>query len=633
MRKLFFSPENSPSSSSISQFPTFSRQAGSSPSRLTYADSVMNRTLRMAEPIIMKWNPETTTVAAVTSLFYENHREAKELIQWVNNLQKAMGLVVMENTNQEKLVRAQNLMQIAMKRLQKEFYQILSMNRAHLDPESVSNLSSRASTRSSTSGYEDDGDDDIRAANQLIFSEVEGASRAAMADLKLIAECMISSGYGKDCVNVYKIIRKSIVDEGIYRLGVEKLNPSHIHKMQWEVLDVRIKSWLNALETAVRTLFDGERMLCDHVFARSDSIRESCFTEITRSGAMTLFGFPENVVKNSKKLPEKVFGALDMYTAISNHLPEIKSIFSFDSTTNIKTKAETSLITLSEYVKSALNDFELAILKDSSKTPAPGAGIHDITIDAMNYLSQLADHRSILTEIFPESPPPEHNLLPETYMGLTNPDDPPPSPISVKIAWLILSILCKLDTKSKLFKDASLSYLFLANNFQYVVVKVRHSNLRHMLGDKWLLLHEYKVKQFASSYERLGWGLVIESLPSDPSSLTSRDQVKETFRKFNRTFDEVCMKQSLYVITDSSLRDEIKKSLARKIFCSYRELYDTHGRTMGGDRNTAVLVRFTPDDVGHRLSELFSDRVEPGTTLPFASSSVGFGSPCSFERW
>ncbi|XP_073047128.1 exocyst complex component EXO70H1-like [Primulina eburnea] len=603
MRKLCSSLEESLSSSSsasISQFPTLSRPIGSSPSRLTFADSVMNRTLGMAEPIIMKWNPETTTVVAVTSLFYENRREAKELIQWVSNLQKAMRLVVMENTNPEKLVRAQNLMQIAMKRLQKEFYQILSMNRAHLDPESVSTRSSRASTSSCTSGYEDD---DITVVNQSI-SEVEDASRVAMADLRLIAECMISCGYGKECLKVYKIIRKSIVDEGIYRLGVEKLNPFQIHKMNWEALEIRIKSWLNALEIAVNTLFDGERTLCDHVFASSDSIRESCFTEVTRGGAMILFGFPENVTKNNRKLPEKVFRILDMFVAISNHLPEIESIFSFDSTENIKSKALASLTALREYVKTALNDFEYAIHKESSKTPAAGAGIHDLTIEAMNYLSLLADYRSILNEIFPESPPPEQNLLPDSYMGLIDPDDPPP-PISIKIAWLILAVLCRLDSKSKLFKDVSLSYLFLANNLQYVVVKVRTSNLRHMLGDEWLPLHENKVKQYASSYERLGWSHVIECLPSDPSSLTSCEQIKETFKKFNSTFDEVCSQHSLCIVTDSRLRDDIKESLARKIFFLYRELYDTHGRAMHGDRNSAVVVRFTPDDVRHRLSDLF----------------------------
>jgi exocyst complex protein 7 len=64
-------------------------------------------------------------------------------------------------------------MQIAMKRLQKEFYQILSMNQAHLDSESVSARSSRTA-----------GD---------AIDEVVEVSSIAMADLRSIAECMISA--------------------------------------------------------------------------------------------------------------------------------------------------------------------------------------------------------------------------------------------------------------------------------------------------------------------------------------------------------------------------------------------------------------------------------------------------------
>jgi exocyst complex protein 7 len=63
----------------------------------------------------------------------------------------------------------QDLMQMAMKRLQKEFYQILSMNWAHLDTEFMSARSSRTSTRSSTFDYEDD----EQGCNHLLV----GASR------------------------------------------------------------------------------------------------------------------------------------------------------------------------------------------------------------------------------------------------------------------------------------------------------------------------------------------------------------------------------------------------------------------------------------------------------------------------
>jgi hypothetical protein len=145
----------------------------------------------------------------------------------------------------------------------------------YLDPESVSASSSRSSAArsSSVSDLEDDeSEDEFRAAGESI-SEVERVSATAMADLKAIADCMISSGYGKECVKIYKIIRKSIIDEALYHLGHERLSLSQAQKMDWEVMELKIKNWLNAVKVAVQTLFYGEKILCDIVFSASASIR------------------------------------------------------------------------------------------------------------------------------------------------------------------------------------------------------------------------------------------------------------------------------------------------------------------------------------------------------------------------
>ncbi|XP_022862138.1 exocyst complex component EXO70H1-like [Olea europaea var. sylvestris] len=604
--KVSTSPSPSPSptpSPSVSHFPLPSR-FGLPPSRPSFSESVMNRTLEMAEPIIMKWNPETTTFAKVTSLFYGNRNEAIDFIQWVKNLQNAMQLFITGNSSSEKIVRAQNLMQIAMKRLQKEFYQILSMNRAHLDPESVSTRSSRTSIQSSISVYDEEDDDDIKIVNESM-TEVEDGSSIAMADLKLIADFMISCGYAKECLKIYTVIRKSIVDEGIFKLGVEKFSASQIHKMDWNALESRINNWLNAVITAVKTLFNGEKILCDHVFASSDSIRESCFNEITKEGAMILFGFPENVAKNSKKSSDKVYRILEMYTGISDRWPEIDSIFSFSSTAIIKSQALTSLVRLGEYVRTALYVFESDIVKDTSKSLVAGAGIHNLTIDVMNYLSVLSDYSNILSDILADSPPPANNSALESYLGFTDSVESPAPPVTRHMAQLILVLLCKLDVKAKYYKDVSLSYLFLANNLQYVVVKVRTSNMKYLLGDDWLSKHDSMVQQFAASYERLGWSLVTSSLPEDPTALHTREQVKEIFKKFNSLFDQVYRKQSVCVVLDKKLRDDIKVRLARKIFRGYRAFYNAHGVSMQRERNSTSVVRFAPEDVGHRLSDLF----------------------------
>lgn len=624
MRSICFHPKTpsfaSPSRTATAPPTPSSRRAdgsGSSSADGRLSDSVIDKIIREASEMVEKWNPEATTYARVTSLFYENKREAAQFIKCVNGLQRAMHALVSEDSTSPKLVIAHGLMVTAMKRLQKELYQILSMNRACLDPESVSTRSSRVSARSSTSDYSDDGlpEDDAPVAGDSIV-EVEEASSVAMADLRSIAECMIASGYAKECLSIYQVIRKSIIDEGLYRLGVEKLNHSQIGKMEWEVLELKIKNWLEAVKVSIRTLFTGERILCDNVFASSDAIRESCFSAISRDGAMLLFGFPELVARSKRSSPEKIFRLLDFYTTISEHWPEIDSIFALDSTAMVRSQAITTLIRLGESVRSMLADFEASLQKDSLKLVVPGGGVHPLTIQSMNYLSLLADYANILADVFSDWTPPSKSPLPESYLGSPHSEDSEVSAISQRFAWFVLVLLCKLDVKVKRYKDTSLSYLFLANNLQHVVSRVRESNLHSLLGEGWIARHDRKVRQFALNYEWLAWDALLSTLPEDPSVAISPAEARKHFVSFSTSFEEVYRKQSSSIVPDPKLRDEIKLSISRKLGQAYQTFYDNHRLTVG-----ATAVRFAPEDIGNYLSDLFFGSGDSSNILSLSSSS------------
>ncbi|XWS71743.1 hypothetical protein CRYUN_Cryun03dG0164900 [Craigia yunnanensis] len=596
-----------------------------SPLHHTFSESLMEENIEVAEFIITKWDSSSnkdSPYCNIASLFSDNNKEeAKQYLSSIKGLQKAMQYLVSHQSSSEKLVRAQTLMQTAMKRLEKEFYQILKSNRDYLDPDSAStHSSSRPSiSRSSFSDFEEESENESRDEHDSI-PEVERVSLAAMADLRAIAEAMISAGYAKECIKIYKIIRKSIVDEALYHLGVERLTFQQIQKMDWEVLEVKIKNWLNTVKMAVKTLFFGERILCDQVFSVSPAIRESCFTEITKEGALALFGLPEKVA-TCKKTPEKMFRILDLYEAVSDIWPEIESIFSFEST--VRTTAVNCLIRLGDAIRTMLTDFETAIQKDSSKSTVPGGGIHPLTRYVMNYITFLADYSGILSDIVADWPLTIPSPLPESYFGSPDNEKSISSPISVRLAWLILVMLCKLDGKASMYKDVALSYLFLANNLQYVVGKVRQSNLKFLLGDDWVTKHELKVRLYASNYERMGWSKVLASLPENPTAEIPVDQVKDHFRKFNLAFEEAYTKQTSWVIPDPRLRDDIKISLARRIVPIYKEFYKTYGGVQLKKKMwVESLVRYTPDDLGNYWSDLF---YESGSSGSVTSSSSRAG--------
>jgi exocyst complex protein 7 len=392
-------------------------------------------------------------------------------------------------------------------------------------------------------------------------------------------------------------VRKSIVDEALYNLGVEKLSFSQIQKMDWEVLEWKIKTWLNAVKVAVNTLFHGERTLCDYIFESPEKkIADSCFTEICKDGAMMLFTFPENVAK-CKKTPEKMFRTLDLYESISENWQQIESIFSSESNSTIRSQVIASQVRLGETVRTMLTDFESAIQKESSKVPVPGGGIHPLTRYVMNYIALLSDYGDAIADIvfdWPQSPLPE-----SYYKNPSHDENNPPSEIAKRLSWLILVVLCKLDGKAELYKDVALSYLFLANNMQYVVVKVRKSNLGFILGEDWLLKHEMKVKEYVTKYERMAWSKVVSSIPENRTA----ENASGIFQNFNVAFEEVFRTQYLWVVPDPKLREEIGAWLDLNVVYKYREFYVKY--RVGLDS----VIRYSPEDLRNYLSEILCGSV------------------------
>lgn len=643
MRCVFFK------AASKAEASTATKQSSSS---RNFSDSFMEEKIAAAEGFIGKWDADASSFASVTSLFYDNRGEALEYLKAVRELHSAMHFFVAQedsSSHMHALLRAQKLMQTAMKRLEKEFYQILASNRDHLDPESVSTRSSSTTTvltsaRSSVSELDDQllgasDDDELRAAaGEYSISEVERVSALAMSDLKAIADCMIATGYGKECFSIYRTIRKSIIDEGLYNLGVEALSPSQMARMDWDVLSLKIKSWLNAVKVAVKTLFYGERLLCDHVFSASASIQESCFAAIAADGATTLLGFPQ-LVARFKKSPEKMFSTLDLYEAIAHLFPDIESIFHFDSTQPVRQQAVDSLIRLGDSVRAMLLDFESLIQKDSSKSPVRGGGVHPLTRYVMNYLGFLSDYTGLLSDIVGDLPAKSTAQLPESY--LPNPsssDGAPASPIAVRMAWLVLVLLCRLDVKAELYKDVSLSYLFLANNLQYVINKVRSSNLRHLLGHHWVSTQAPKVKQYLANYERMGWSRVFDSLTTvkspAPEAAISQEEAKRLFKNFNAAFEETCRKQASWVVHDQKLREEIKASVSRKLGAVYRDIYEKYSSVFRDEMGVESILRFSPDDLGNYLSDLFRGTagVSGNSASSSPSSSPSISTPSRWRR-
>ncbi|CAN7043611.1 hypothetical protein BRARA_B02890 [Brassica rapa] len=525
-------------------------------------------------------------------------------------------------------------MQMGMSTLEKEFFQILSSNRDVLDPDSTSGQS-KISSNSEFEVYienDDDEDDELKQAGESI-SQVEKASALVMSDLKVIAETMISCGYGKECIKSYKLIRKSIVDEGLHLLGIEKVKTSQFHKMDWGVLEVMIKNWIKAAKIGVTTLFKGEKLLCDHVFSVSLTIGQSCFNQIAKEAGLNLFMLPELVAHKEKKQHhhERIFKLMDLYAAISDLWPDIEVIFSFDSLASVKTIVLSTLKKLKDSIHTCLKEFEVTLHKDSSKELTPEGGVHKLTRTTMSFISSLSEYSRVLSEILPENPLKRNTRLLEYYFTapILKDEHVNNHAFSVYIASLILVFLCKLDTKAESYKDVSLSYIFLVNNLQFVVVTVHSTRLKSLLGDDWLTKHEAKLRSYAAKYEIAAWSNVLASLPAKTSTKLSPEEATTCFKRFHAAFAGEYMKQSSCVIEDAKLRDELKVSIARKLVPEYREFYEKYLPMLRHDKNIEMLVSFKLDNLENYLSDLFHGTAILSGSSHSASSSLSSSSCCS----
>ncbi|XP_074561514.1 exocyst complex component EXO70H1-like [Curcuma longa] len=569
-----------------------------------------------AEAVVARWRPG----AKNAFLFDGDRAEALEFLAAVRGVHRAMLQFASAGRSPEvksALVSGQTLLQSAMGRLEEEFYRILAANRDRLDPESVS---TRSSTQSSVS--EESEEEEVRAAGDSI-REVENEAAAAMEDLRAIADTMISVGYGKECVRVYKVLRKSIVDEGLYRLGFELLAPnSHVHKLDWPLLEIKIRSWLAASHVAVTTLFAGERILLDHIFSGFDTIREAVFVDVAGEAAREFLRFPDLVTK-SKRSTEKVFWILELYEAVSKLLPEINTVFSFVSTEDVRDQALTSLTKLAEVVRATLADFEAALHKEHSKVTTPGVRIHPLTRRAMKYIAELSDHDSTLAEIYAVLPFQKPGLHPDFFFDASDSSaevetrtsslassfsfssssstssDSNRSGIAGRLAWLILVLLCKLDSKAAAYRDAAQSYLFLANNLQFIVNTVRHCRLRGLLGEEWVAQHAVKARQYAARYEMIAWVKVAAEVPA---AEVSAEEARERMRAFVAAVEAACATQAGWVVTDAGMREEVREAVRGMVLPAYRGFYQRWRAAL----EEGEVARFSPEVVRRRLAELFS---------------------------
>ncbi|GLJ06023.1 hypothetical protein SUGI_0030420 [Cryptomeria japonica] len=567
----------------------------------------MEASLAAAEILITRWDTNIT----IKMLFQSTAQEVRMYMETVDNLQRLMEHLSAVGTDAAGLIRAQRLMKLAMIRLEKEFHKLLLSHSEPIDPGRES--SGRPSCYSPTEGSLtrsicSDGDDDLSSfssSNCLSVDrlrEFDMVPLDALVDLRKIAQRMAKSGYASECVRVFVLSRKSVVEESLYNLGVEKVTVKDVRKMEWEVLDEKIKKWIYGAKISIRILFAREKRLCADVFEGLDKMRDASFAEIAKESTSELFTLAEGVAATSRE-PERIFRVLDLFEAVTDLMPDIEATYCQNSCPTVYEQAHKILARLGEAVRGMLIEFDKAIQKENSKAPIAGGTVHPITRYVMNYLTFLSDYNGSLVSITANAPEEPPKTLPDDY-AVQNPCDP----LSAHLGWDIFLLLCKLDKKSDRYKDVGLSYLFLMNNLHYMVQKVNGSNLKYILGEDWVRKQWNKVRHYALNYERSAWMKVLSSLTDEEvparGGILSEQALKEKLKGFNSAMEKVKRKHSEWVVPDIGLREKLGISITEKLIPAYSSFLNRFRSRFESD----TLVKYTPEEVQDFVLDIFKGR-------------------------
>ncbi|MQM11266.1 hypothetical protein Taro_044170, partial [Colocasia esculenta] len=492
------------------------------------------------------------------------------------------------------LDHAEDLLQQSMFRLKEEFRALIESQSGETAPEP-------ATPAFDTDGEDSDGEDQIPVAHPVADYDIviDALPSGAIADLHDIAKRMVVAGFGKECAHVYSICRRDFLDESISRLGLHLRSSEEVQSAPWTDVEEEIGRWTKVINIAVRVLFSSERRLCDRVFAGLAAVADLSFSESCRGPAMQLLGFADAVALGTKS-PEKLFRILDVYEALRELIPEVDSVFSDQYCSFIRCESGAICKRLGAAIRGIFTELENLIRRDPPKSAVPGGGLHPITRYVMNYLRAACASRRSLEEVMDEE---------EGGAGAAD-HDRLSSSLSVQLAWIMELLQGNLEVKSRVYREQALSCVFLMNNGQYILQKVKDSELGPLLGKDWIRRQTARVKQWRSNYQRSTWGKVVEALrvdgggsPESGMSLAAKT-VTDKFRVFDMHFEEIYRTQTGWVIVDEQLRTEVRVSVVGLVLPAYRNLLGRLRYLLEGGREPEKYVKYRVEDVELRIGEL-----------------------------
>ncbi|PON70538.1 Exocyst complex protein [Parasponia andersonii] len=558
--------------------------------------------LKHAEEKVASWKPNQLMVCNSGPI---EASETFKVVDEIHTLMESLRNLAADESGKpmELLQRAESLLQTVMSRLEEELVHILHQHKQYFEPQYMSFRSFRSDVaydESFVSVEEEPLDEASRRNSNGDESEdhlVDLVHPQVIPHLKSIANLMFASNYAQELCQAFVRARKEALDEYWDSLSMDTFTIEDVLKMEGKSLNYEMKRWIWIMKILIRVYLPSEKRLCDQILGESGSFSPHCFVETSKASMLYLLNFGEAVVMGAHE-PDKLFRLLDMYEVLADLLLDIDHLLLEEAGSVNRIEFHKLLAKLGDFSRATFAEFRCAIASKTSNTPFPGGSIHHMTKYVMNYIKTLAEYVDTLNVLLKD----QVSEDPSSVFELENSQEGGSSATSCPTACHLRSIASTLESnlnnRAKLYKDVALQNVFLMNNINYIVQKVKSSKLGLLLGDVWIREHMAKVQQHATGYERNSWSFAVSLLRSHDGSSLPKAIFKERSRSFSVTFEEVYRNQTAWYIPDPQLRAELQISISNKVIQAYRSF-------TGRNSNDEKHIKYTADDLESFLLDLF----------------------------
>ncbi|CAI5523027.1 unnamed protein product [Closterium sp. Naga37s-1] len=431
--------------------------------------------------------------------------------------------------------------------------------------------------------------------------------------IRQLAEALIRIGRGDKCLKTYTEVRGAMVEAGLRRNGMERLTREQMECMVWGELEELIGAWKH-ISLLVPLVLRAERELCETVLAGLQPHTGKAFADLAGPTLGMLFGFGEVVaqqrkaVKDAKELMNMFEKLLIMYHTMWTLVPQVEVMCAGPACESIRGSAQQLLQHLAAAAKEAFYSFERAVESDESMhserlSVAPDGMRHMLTSFVFNFLNYLHD---------------DYQPTMQVLFGAGS-----DSLLSDAVKRVFAALYSNMERRSRQYGDAALAQFFLMNNTHYVVEGVHRGGLKEVVGAEWIYRQRRIVQQHAAAYRRTSWNTVIGLLSSaglaedGKEGSVSRSVLKERFRVFNATFEELHRAQCVWKIPDQfeELRCALQLQIAELLLPAYRSFVERYtpvlrnGGVFGRSSEAASkYIRFTVEALDLLLHEFFRGR-------------------------